>query len=268
MKKKISITINEKTLKEIDSLIDYIYIRNRSQAIEHLVNNALGDNRTAVILCGGEEKNLEIAPGEYSIVAPIKKRTLVEYAIKKLRDNGFKTIFFVARHKVLTRIFEILKDGSLLGVKVNYVEEKKSRGSAESLRLLKGKISSNFLVVYGDILFNRINIDSIWTSHIKHSSIATLMLTTSAKPSEKGTVRMEGNKILSFIQKPKQSDVYLVFSPMFVAAPEVLEYDGNSLEDNVFPAIAEKGLLQGHLSSEKEFHIHKKSDVKRADGLV
>ncbi|MBT5423433.1 hypothetical protein HOK76_03005 [archaeon] len=45
MKKKISITISEKTLHDIDNIIDYIYIRNRSQAIELLVNNALGENK-------------------------------------------------------------------------------------------------------------------------------------------------------------------------------------------------------------------------------
>ena len=49
-KLKISITINEKTLRDIDSIIDSIYIRNRSQAIEHLVKYALGENKTAVIL--------------------------------------------------------------------------------------------------------------------------------------------------------------------------------------------------------------------------
>lgn len=52
-KSKISITINEKTLKEIDFIVDNVYIRNRSQAIEHLVKNALGENKAAVILLGG-----------------------------------------------------------------------------------------------------------------------------------------------------------------------------------------------------------------------
>ena len=41
MKTKISITLNQKIVDEIDSIVDNIYIRNRSQAIEHLVRNDL-----------------------------------------------------------------------------------------------------------------------------------------------------------------------------------------------------------------------------------
>lgn len=262
MKTKISITINKKTLNDIDSIIDNIYIRNRSQAIEHLVKNALGENKAAVILAGGKEEKLRIN-NDYRITVKIKNSTLIELAIKKLRDNGFKTIFIVARQLILTKIFEVLKDGSLYGVKINYVEETISNGTADSLRLLKGKIKTNFLVVYGDIFFNKIRINDLWNDHLKQNAITTIMLTTSSKPSEKGTVKVEGNKVLKFIQKPKQSDIYLVFSPIFVTGPEIFEYGGCSLEKNVFPLLAEKGLLNAHLSSEKEVHIHCREDIKR-----
>ncbi len=260
-KKKISITINQNTLNDIDSIIDNVYIRNRSLAIEYLVKNALGENKTAVILLGGDEENLRISREEYRPTTKIGKSSLIEQEVIKLRENNFKIIYIVSRQKILTKIFEILKDGSEYGVKVNYVEEKSSRGTADSLRLLKGKLSANFLVVYGDILFNNINIEELWNDHIKHGAAATIMLTTSSKPSEKGTVRVEGNKVLTFEQKPKVSDIYLVFSPLFAAAPQIFECNGESLEMNIFPKLAEKGLLNGHLSSEKEIHIHSKKDV-------
>ena len=262
-KSKISITINEKTLKDIDYIIDNIYIRNRSQAIEHLVKNALGENKTVVILLGGDERRLMISKGEYRPTAKVRNISVVGLALKKLRENNFKTIFIIARHNLLTRLFDMLKDGVDYGVKINYIEEKTSNGTAESLRILKGRINGNFLVVYGDVVFSKINIDELWNDHIKQNSVATIMLTTSSKPSEKGTVRVEGNKVLTFTQKPKKSDIYLVFSPIFVTEPQILEYAGESLEFNVFPELAEKGLLNGHLSSEKEIHIHSKKDLEK-----
>jgi len=262
-KTKISITINEKTLKDVDSIIDNIYIRNRSQAIEHLAKNALGENKTAVILLGGPEENLKISKYEYRPTVRVKNSSVIELALKKLRENNFKTIFIVARHNLLTRLFELLKDGTDYGVRISYIEEKSSGGSADSMRLLKGRITTNFLVVYGDVVFSKINIEELWNDHIKQNSIATIMLTTSSKPSEKGTVRVEGNKVLTFEQKPKKSDIYLVFSPIFVTEPQIFEYSGASLESDVFPELAEKGLLNGHLSSEKEIHIHSKKDAER-----
>lgn len=260
MKKKISITINEKTLKEIDSIIDNIYIRNRSQAIEFLVNSSLGENRTAAILAGGSEEDLKIGR-EYRMTAKISSSSVIEMAIKKLKENGFKTIFFIARHNVMSRAFDLVGDGSLYGMKITYLEEKESDGTADSLRLLRGKIKNNFLVVYSDIIFDKINIEELWNDHLRHRSIATLMLTTSPTPSKKGVVRMEGEKILEFVQKPKQSDIYIGFSSIFAAEPEIMEYGGASLEKDVFPVLAQKGLLQGHLSSQKETHIHTKKDI-------
>ncbi len=268
MKKKISITISEKTLKDIDRTVDNIFIQNRSQAIEYLANAALGENKTAVILAGGKADQLKISETEYRPTARINSSTVCELAVKKLRENNFKSIFIVAEHKVLTSIFEILKDGSEYGVKINYIEDKENKGTATSLKLLKGKINSNFLVVYGDLIFSKINIEEIWKQHIMTKSIATLMLTTSPTPSKKGIVKIEGNKILAFEQKPKKTDIYLGFSSIFIADPQLLNYDGTSLEYEVFPKLAERGLLSGHLSSEKEVHIHTKADVKKFRGIT
>ena len=262
MKKKISITIDEGVLRDIDKSIDNIYIRNRSQAIEHLVSAALGEEKTAVILAGGPEERLYV-DDHFMIDLPIKGKTVLEIAVNKLREHGFKNIFVVGRNNILTKAFEILRDGTSFGVRITYIEEKVSKGTATTLRLVKGKVSSRFLAVYGDIVFTNVNINKLWDAHLKQNPVTTLMLTTSPKPSEKGTVSMEGNKVLQFVQKPKKSDIYLVFSPVFVAEPELLEYPGSSLEKDVFPALAEKGFLNGYLSSEKEVHIHKLSDTKK-----
>jgi NDP-sugar pyrophosphorylase family protein len=264
MKKKISITIEASLLKGIDSVVNNVFIRNRSQAIEFLTKTALGEHKQAVILAGGPESKLKISGTDYSITAKIGDTTLIEKAVKKLRENGFKDIFLVARHKVLTKVFDILKDGSGNNVKVTYIEEKESRGSADTLRLLKGKINTNFLALYGHVIFDKVNIQELWNQHItRGTAVATLMLTTSPNPSEKGTVKVEGNQILEFVQKPKKTDVYLVFSPIFVATPEIFNLEGDSLEYNVFPRLAERGLLFGRTSAEKEQHVHKASDLRR-----
>lgn len=251
MKQKISITIDSEALRKIDSAVDNITIRNRSQAIEYLVKSALGENKQAVILAGGSEDSLRISAKEYRITARVGNSTLIERAVRKLRQHGVKEIFVVARHPVLTAVFDVIKDGAGLGVSVQYIEETESKGTAASLRLVRGKIKGAFFVVYGHILFDKINLDALWNEHVRNGGEATLLLTTTAKPSTKGTVRMEGSRILNFVQKPKESDVYLVFSPILIAEPGVLDYEGDSLEYDLFPKLAERGLLQGHMSSER-----------------
>ena len=68
-----------------------------------------------------------------------------------------------------------------------------------------------------------------WFLHLKRKGTATLLLTPTPDPSKKGVVRIEGSKILEFIQKPKDSEVYLGFASIFIAQPEILEYSGKNL---------------------------------------
>lgn len=263
MKTKISVTIDEHVLKDIDSIIDNITIRNRSQAIEFLAQNALGEKKSAVILSGGEESKLHIGR-DYRLTARVGNSTVIERMLRTLRENGFTTVYIVARQKVLTKAFEIVKDGSNFGTTVHYVEEKQSSGSADSLQLVSGKINKDFLVVYGHVLFDKINLEELWNQHLRQHSIATLLLTTAANPREKGTVIMEGSKILDFVQKPRKTDVHLVFSAMFIASPDIFPFCHKSLEYDAFPKLAKQGLLRGHLSAAKETHVHTAQDLKSA----
>ncbi len=263
IKKKISITISEKTLQDIDSIIDNIYVRNRSQAIELLINNALGENKVAVILSGGPEEDIKISEKEYRITAKVNGTALIETLITKLREHGFKSIYLIAREKVINKVFSIVQNGSKYGVNIEYVEEKESRGTADSLKLIKGKIKTNFLVVFGDVFFEDLNLQDLWDKHIKKKGITTLVLTTTLTPAKKGIVKLEGSKILEFVQKPKKSDVYLGFSSIFITLPELLEYAGDSLENDVFPYLAEKGLLNGYLTTSKIIKVHSKHDRKK-----
>jgi hypothetical protein len=82
-------------------------------------------------------------------------------------------------------------------------------------------------VVYGDIIFTKVKIDELWKQHIRQHAIATLLLTTSSRPSEKGTVKVEGNKILTFTQKPKKSDIY---EQLFVCDLMITKHSTTAME--------------------------------------
>lgn len=268
MKSKLSITLNSKTIKAIDNIVDNLYIRNRSQAIEHLVEHALGENKIAVIISGGEEENLKVSKNEFRPTAKIAGSSVIEIAIKKLRESGFREIYIIARHLVLRDIFQLLGDGSKFGVKINYTKEEKSNGSAESLRLLKGKIKTSFLVTFSDIIFDKINLNKLWEIHLKQKAISTLMAVSSPATLEKaGILKIEGNKIIEFIEKPSSKKIgsSIFFGGIFISEPEILEYQGDSLEKNVFPELAKKGFLYSYINSAPYFHFHTKEELKKIE---
>jgi len=258
MKEKISITVNESILKRVDSLVDRVFIRNRSQAIEYVLKNSLDKNKTAVILLGGPEELLKIDKS-YVPFYKIDNIPLIEKAIIKLREENFKRIYIISRKKIIDEMFSLLQQGRRYGVNITYLEEKDSRGSADSLRLAKKELSSPFLVVYGDIIFDKIKLDDLWNFHTRRSPISTLTLTTYRDSSIKGEVFLEGEKITRFDQKPKKVSSFLVFSPIFVCEPELLNYHGSSLEKDIFPGLVKKGLLNGFVSNKNETHVHVKN---------
>lgn len=266
MKEKISITLEKKIVEEVECLVDGLRIRNTSQAIEYLLRRALGDEKTAVILCGGPEKYFLVGR-EYRFTALLGSASVAEEIVRRLKRFGFRKIFVVAREDILTEMFRLMSNGERLGVEMEYVKETHSNGSMDSLRMLRGKILGNFLVVFGDVVFET-NLNRLWDSHIKNQGTATLLLESYPKPSEKGVVDLEGDLIKRFVQKPKKLGSNIAFSSIFAAGPELLESQGASLEEDVFPRLAEQGLLFGHVTSGWIKHAHTKEDLKELEGLV
>jgi hypothetical protein len=152
MKEKISITLSGNAISEIDGFIDNLTIRNRSQAIEYLITKALGDQRSAVILAGGPASAL-IVGKDYRITSKVRGSTVIELALRKLRENGFSRIYVVAEKQILTAVFDLVQEGKKYGVHIEYAEDQHSKGTAQSLRVLKGNLTQSFLVAYGDIIF-------------------------------------------------------------------------------------------------------------------
>ncbi len=259
-RQKISITVDSALLREVDGIIDNVTVRNRSQAIEHLVRASLGESKTAVLLSGGPVEKIRIGEA-YRATALVSGKPVCVHAVEKLRSEGFSKIIVVARGPVLTAMFSILKDGRDLGVSVVYVEERNCHGTADSLRLVRGQVKGAFLVVYGDLMFSNVRIAELWKEHMRDRKEATLLLTTSLAPSTKGTAKIEGSTILEFMQKPRQSQQYIVFSPIFACEDSMLSVPGSSLEKDVFPTLAGQRLLKGYLSSEKECHVHTADDA-------
>ncbi|MBI2040731.1 MAG: NDP-sugar synthase [DPANN group archaeon] len=262
MKRKVSMTIEQKLLGEAAGLVDGIRVRNISQAVEYLMSKALGEEKTAVILAGGPEYRWQIG-SEYRCSAKLGSMTVVEEMVRKLRMHGFTKIFIVAREKVLTNLFKILGNGGVFGVDVSYTKEVNDRGSADGLRLLKGKINRNFLVIFGDMYFD-IDLNALWRSHLKNVASATLTLIGYEKPAQRGVVRLEGEKIVEFVQKPPKAKGNICFEPIFVVGPEIFEYSGASLEEDVFPFMAQKGVIFGHMTSGTIININTARDLKIA----
>ncbi len=260
---KITITLREDLLKRVDEIIDGKQIRNRSHAIEYLLTQSLIPKvRTAFILAGG--KGMKMKPLTEELpkpLLPIQGKPILEHQVELLRNHDIRDIFVLVGY-LGEKIKYHLGDGGKFGVKITYIEQnQKEIGTAYSLALAKPFLSGNpFLMSYGDVLAD-MNLKDFIDHHIASHSIATVALTSIKYPSFYGVAKLRGEKIVDFIEKPKEKEELsrVISAGIFCFEPKIFDYLSSktelALEKDIFPQLAKEGKLDGYLFEGKWFDI-------------
>jgi len=262
MKSKISITLDENVVEGIKTIIDGIYIRNTSQAVEYLLKKTLSGSNKAIFLCGGGIfKRTE--NGYFRPCTPFMGTTVIAHNIRFLKSNGFSEIVIIAQKDCLEEVKQCLSKEKIAGVDIKYVENSENtQGSMDTLRI-SNILTGTTLVAFGDIIFFNNNIQNFWKTHLLYKGTATLYVQAfTEKIGHAGVVSMEGNQITSFVQKPGTKFSLIHFSAVFIAEPSILDYEGHSLEYDIFPAMAKKRQLVGYMSEKPIHHFHTEKEIK------
>lgn len=250
MKEKIAITLEKRILDRIDSSIDGTDIKNRSHAIELLLQSSLNSiaPKKAIILAGG--KGTRLRPITYEIpkaLIPVHDRTLTEHLFDLFKRHGINDIVMSIGH-LGDKIKSQYGDGSRYNINLTYIEENEPLGTGGPLRECKG-LKEAFIVTNGDELKD-IDLERMHRFHKKNKAAVTIALTTVPDPSLYGVARLEGGKILEFVEKPKKEEApsNLINSGLYIMEPEVVKMVKPGfcmLEKDVFPELARQGRLFG-----------------------
>lgn len=257
MKDRLTITLCKDTLYKIDKTIDGKNIKNRSHAIEILLNKFLGKPKKAILLLGG--KGTRFRPITYELpkaLLPVQGKTVPEHLIDLFKKYDIKELIFSVGY-LADKIIRYYGDGSKYGVKITYVKEEVPLGSAGAIKLASKYLDDSFIVTNGDELKN-INLDEMFEFHKKYKALVTVALTTVDDPSNYGVAKLEGNKILSFVEKPKKEHApsNLINSGLSIWEPDILKLipDGYSMyEKDIFPKLANEKKLYGYIFSGQWF---------------
>jgi len=249
MKERITITLDKNLISQIDKRIDGIDIKNRSQEIELMLSEALGANipSKAVLLVGGRGTRLRpLTDKTPKALLEVQGKTIAEQLFDLLKKYGIRDIILCTGY-LKEMIAERFGDGSRLGVNINYVEENEPLGTAGPLKSAKRYLKDSFIASNGDELKD-INIPRMFRLHRRKNALATIALTTVDDPSHYGVARLDGSRIIEFVEKPVKAPSNLINAGFYIIEPEVIDMipDGFSmLEKDVFPALAKLGRLRG-----------------------
>ena len=274
MKKRISITLDEKILKKVDELVNGLRIRSRSDAIEKLLERQIGKRKYAVILAGGNPERLIIKGTKiFRPLVKIKNFYLIEDIVLKCRDAGFENVLIPGFPSILSKIYEVLGDGRKYNVRITYVEEERELGSAKTLELTKDYIESDFLLLPCDQWMD-FDLKEFYDFHLAMGGIATLAIHTRTTFDWKmGVVSLKGYRIVEYDEMPRTPKTRLVSTFTCFMKPEIFEYipPGNvkwSLQENVFPRLAKEGKLIGYPILGNWVNVHSLKDVEKVKSLL
>lgn len=269
MKERITITISNDLIKQVDDLIDEINIKNRSHAIELLITKGLSKQNInrAVLLAGGNEK---IGLGKskiYTACAPLRKKPIIEHIIFSLVKHGINKFLIVGKKLCLKEIKESLKNENI-NAEIDYLEEPNSMGTAGALKLASEFITGPTVVCNTNALF-QIDINEMFNSHKNSDSLVTIALTTETDVRKFGVVLLNGNKIFSFEEKPQRKvPSNLINAGCYIIEPEALDLipEGFSkMEIDLFPKLAKQEKLSGFVFYGKWMRVDDLEDLEEAE---
>jgi NDP-sugar pyrophosphorylase family protein len=253
-RKRITITLKDEILRQLDAVVDGRTIRNRSHAVEQLLSQSLMQKPIkALILAGGKGVSFSHLSSEMpKALLPINGKPLLEHTLERLKTCNVTDIV-ISVGAGGQKIKDYFRNGSRWDLKITYLDQQSGRkGTAQPVRQAQELFSQGtFLMLYGDVLTDINYMDLLDFHRSQTALVATMALTSVERVSMWGVARLVGSRIVEFEEKPKnpKTHSHLVNAGIYVAEPSIFRFinpEAVKLESDVFPRLAEEGKLGGY----------------------
>jgi UDP-N-acetylglucosamine diphosphorylase/glucosamine-1-phosphate N-acetyltransferase len=182
----------------------------------------------AVILAAGKGTRMRpLTENRPKVMLPLANKPLLEHIILTIKTAGIRDFLIVTGYRK-EMIEEHFKDGSKLGVNIEYIEQKMQKGTADAIASVKNSIDERFLVTNGDVLAGSSDIKNL----LKTDGDMVIASKRVASPEEYGILYVKGNRVEKIVEKPKSSESDIANSGIYVFSPDIF----NAIE-NTKPSI-------------------------------
>lgn len=226
--------------------------------IDHLETPT--NKNQVILMLGGLGKRLR--PLTNDIPKPMLKvgnKPIVESIIEGFKQYGYTNFIFSVNYKKEV-IQDYFQNGNIMGISIDYIEEKKRMGTAGALSLLENRPTEPFFVMNGDLL-TQVNFDQLMQFHQEQNAVATMCVREYEYQVPYGVIETDGVELISIKEKPIHRS--FVNAGIYVLSPEVFEYiPVDTFYD--MPSLFEALINQGKKTS--VFPIHEYwLDIGRVD---
>lgn len=148
-----------------------------------------------IIMAGGKGTRISsIAADIPKPMLKIQGKPVLEHEIECLRKQGFTDLIITVSH-LGSIIMNYFGNGSKFGVQIQYFVEERPLGNAGAVFKLKDSLSSDFLLLNADSIFN-VDFNRFVNYHKKKGGIATLFTHPNSHPYDSGILIADENGVV------------------------------------------------------------------------
>ena len=173
--------------------------------------------KKAIILAGGTGSRLR--PTTLSVnkhLLPIYDKPLIYYPLSLMMLIGIKNILIIINKGEKNLFYNLLGDGSHLGVNIKYKEQSKPNGIPEAFVIGKNFINDDKVaLILGDNIFYGQGLIEIIKKSKKFTKGAKIFTYPVQNPKDFGVVEIKKNKISKILEKPKNTKSNLAITGLY-----------------------------------------------------
>lgn len=176
----------------------------------------------AVVLAAGKGKRLwPLTENKPKPLLPIANKPILEWTIRALVESGLPEILLVIGHGG-EKIRGKFGDGSKLGCKIEYVNQKSQKGTADAVGSVQSRLESEdrFLVIYGDDYYQKSALKGFLSRAEKNDGMS--MATAQAQDASPfGSVEVKSGVVQTIKEKSSHKHAGLVNAAIYLLAPSI-----------------------------------------------
>jgi len=178
----------------------------------------------AVVLAGG--KGVRLRPLTYTIpkpLLPVGEKPILEEIIERLKTFGFRDLIIAVGYRA-ELIETYFRDGTHLGVSIEYVRESHALGTAGPLSLVRATCDlppgEPLLAMNGDILTD-LDMTAFMEFHIEGGFEISVATREFKLQHPYGVLQTDGDRVTGIVEKPVETD--LVSAGIYAIQPSALD---------------------------------------------
>jgi len=243
MKSKITISLDETILSRIDKSVKEGEWKNRSQVIEKILKQRYGDfaDMTAIIFAHDYKWDNRAYPFNIpKSLLEVRKKTIITRQIELFSKASIKNIIITIPEGTLDlfkqEIFSKFQD-----IYFDFIELDSDIKTWNALKeALKRDYTDDKLIISNwDIFYWNMDLEEYYNYHKEQKSDFSFCLKFVLNPEQLWNVKIYGNRVIEFVEKPKASQMNLTNSWLYITTRNFLDkFDfWDYLETEFFPRL-------------------------------